>query len=111
MSTGLPLLHQPHLLPLPSAALLPVHCTITGGTNCGANGSNWFLCSTIHHNSRINLRYRFPNESTAAAALITSGVVNSAAITTSTDNDYFKITTTATSNIVYNLVGPSGVDF
>ena len=37
--------------------------------------------------------------------------MNSAAITTSTDNDYFKITTTATSNIVYNLVGPSGVDF
>ena len=52
-----------------------------------------------------------PNETQAAAAAITSGVTNSAAISSSTDIDYFKITTTATSNIVYNLVGPSGVDF
>ncbi|MFN8252376.1 MAG: M4 family metallopeptidase [Ferruginibacter sp.] len=52
-----------------------------------------------------------PNETTAAAAAITSGVTNSAAITTTTDVDYFKITTTATGSIVYNLVGPSGVDF
>ncbi|MFT3681729.1 MAG: fibronectin type III domain-containing protein [Ferruginibacter sp.] len=52
-----------------------------------------------------------PNETTATAAAITSGVTNSAAIGTSTDVDYFKITTTATSNIVYNLVGPSGVDY
>jgi len=52
-----------------------------------------------------------PNESTAAAATISTGVANSAAISTSTDNDYFKITTTATSNITYSLVGPSGVDY
>ena len=52
-----------------------------------------------------------PNETQAAAAAISTGVANSAAITTSTDNDYFKITTTATSNITYSLVGPSGVDF
>ena len=39
------------------------------------------------------------------------GVTNSAAISTSTDVDYYKITTTAASNIVYNLVGPSGVDY
>ncbi len=52
-----------------------------------------------------------PNETTAAAATISSGVTNSAAITTTTDNDYYKIVTTATSNIVYNLVGPSGVDY
>ena len=38
-------------------------------------------------------------------------MTNSAAISTSTDIDYYKITTTATSNIVYNLVGPSGVDY
>ena len=52
-----------------------------------------------------------PNETLATAAIIESGVTNSAAITTTTDNDYFKIVTTATSNIVYNLVGPSGVDY
>ncbi|MFN8247802.1 MAG: zinc-dependent metalloprotease family protein [Ferruginibacter sp.] len=52
-----------------------------------------------------------PNETQATAAAITSGVTNSAAISSSTDIDYYSITTTATSNIVYNLVGPSGVDF
>lgn len=52
-----------------------------------------------------------PNETQATAAAITSGVANSAAISTATDVDYFKITTTATSNIVYNLAGPSGVDY
>jgi hypothetical protein len=52
-----------------------------------------------------------PNETTAAAAIITNGSTNSAAISTSTDVDFFKITTTATSNIVYRLVGPAGVDF
>ncbi len=52
-----------------------------------------------------------PNETQATAGAISSGVTNSAAITTATDVDYFKITTTATSSIVYNLVGPSGVDY
>ncbi len=52
-----------------------------------------------------------PNETQATAAAISSGVTNSAAISSSTDIDYYKITTTATSNNVYNLVGPSGVDF
>ena len=52
-----------------------------------------------------------PNETLATAALIASGVVNSAAISSTTDIDYYKITTTATSNIVYSLVGPSGVDY
>lgn len=52
-----------------------------------------------------------PNETQAAAATISAGVANSAAITTSTDNDYFKITTTGTANITYSLVGPAGVDF
>lgn len=65
--------------------------TTTGGTGCGTAFE--------------------PNETTATAATISSGVVNSAAITTTTDVDYFKIVTTATSNIVYNLVGPSGVDY
>ncbi len=52
-----------------------------------------------------------PNETLATAAQIVSGVTNSAAITTTTDNDYFKIVITVASNIVYNLVGPSGVDY
>jgi hypothetical protein len=52
-----------------------------------------------------------PNESIAAAASISAGVANSAAISTTTDNDYFRIVTTGTSNNVFTLAGPSGVDF
>lgn len=52
-----------------------------------------------------------PNETQAAAAAIATGVTNSAAITRTTDIDYYSINTTGTNNIVYNLVGPSGVDF
>ncbi len=52
-----------------------------------------------------------PNETQATAAAITSGVANSAAISSSTDVDYFQITIAATSNIVTNLAGPSGVDY
>jgi hypothetical protein len=52
-----------------------------------------------------------PNETQATAAAITSGVTNSAAITTATDIDYYSITTTGTNSIVYNLVGPAGVDY
>ncbi len=52
-----------------------------------------------------------PNESIAAAATISTGVANSAAITTTTDNDYFRIVTTGTTNNVFTLAGPSGVDF
>ncbi|MBC7535728.1 MAG: fibronectin type III domain-containing protein [Ferruginibacter sp.] len=52
-----------------------------------------------------------PNETLAAALAITSGVTNSAAISSATDIDFYKITTTGSSNIVYNLVGPSGVDY
>ena len=52
-----------------------------------------------------------PNETQATASTISSGVTNSAAINTGTDIDYYKIVTTATSNNVFNLVGPSGVDY
>ncbi len=52
-----------------------------------------------------------PNETQATAAAISSGVTNSAAISTSTDVDYYSITTSGTNNIAYNLVGPSGVDY
>ena len=52
-----------------------------------------------------------PNETQATAAAIANGVTNSAAISTSTDTDYYSFTTTGTNGIVYNLVGPAGVDY
>jgi Secretion system C-terminal sorting domain/Bacterial pre-peptidase C-terminal domain/Fibronectin type III domain len=52
-----------------------------------------------------------PNETQATAAAITNGATNSAAIESATDVDYFSITTTGTNNIVYNLVGPAGLDY
>ena len=52
-----------------------------------------------------------PNETQAAAAALTSGTAASAAIATSGDVDFFKITTSTTTNNVFNLAGPSGVDF
>jgi len=81
-------------------------------TNCGANGNSGFATAqfTTLVASVCGTAFE-PNETQATAAAIVSGVTNSAAITTATDNDYYKITTTATSNIVYNLVGPSGVDY
>ncbi len=81
-------------------------------TNCGANGASGFSAAQFTTTAVSVCGSAFePNETIATAATITSGVVNSAAITTATDADFFKITTTATSNIVYNLVGPAGVDF
>jgi bacillolysin len=52
-----------------------------------------------------------PNETQATALAITSGITNSAAISSTTDIDYYKIVTTATSSNVFNLVGPTGVDY
>jgi hypothetical protein len=81
-------------------------------TNCGTNGASGFSAAQFTTIAVSVCGTAFePNETTATAASITSGVTNSAALTTTTDIDYFKITTTATSNIVYNLVGPSGVDY
>ena len=80
-------------------------------TNC-SSGSSTAAAAQFTTTAASTCATAFePNETQAAAAAITSGVTNSASISTSTDIDYFKITTTATSNIVYNLVGPSGVDF
>lgn len=52
-----------------------------------------------------------PNETQSAAAALTNGTAASAAIATSGDIDFFKITTSVTTNNVFNLAGPSGVDF
>ena len=80
-------------------------------TNCSANTSTATAAQfTTTAASACGTAFE-PNETLATAAAISSGVTNSAAITTTTDIDYFKITTTGTNNIVYNLVGPSGVDY
>jgi len=80
-------------------------------TNCASNTSTATAAQfTTTAASACGTAFE-PNETLATAAAISSGVTNSAAITTATDIDYFKITTTGTNNIVYNLVGPSGVDF
>jgi hypothetical protein len=52
-----------------------------------------------------------PNETQATAKTITAGATNSAAITTATDVDYFKVVTTATSNNTFDLSGPAGLDY
>lgn len=81
-------------------------------TNCATGSSAYaqaqFTTATVPSGCGAAFE---PNETLATAATISSGVTNSAAITTTTDNDYFRIVTTATSNIVYSLVGPSGVDY
>lgn len=82
-------------------------------TNCGTNGTSGFTSAqfTTTAPAPACVTAFEPNETTAAATTISNGVTYTAAIGSSTDNDYFKITTTATSNIVYNLVGPTGVDY
>jgi len=81
-------------------------------TNCGINGTSGFTVAQFTTITAPACVTAFePNETTAAATTISNGVTYTAAIGSSTDNDYFKITTTATSNIVYNLVGPTGVDY
>jgi hypothetical protein len=79
-------------------------------TNCGTNGASGFTAAQFTTASACASAFE-PNETTATAATITSGVTNTAAISSATDNDYFRIVTTATSNIVYSLVGPTGVDY
>jgi photosystem II stability/assembly factor-like uncharacterized protein len=52
-----------------------------------------------------------PNETQAAAKTIAAGVANAAAITTAADVDYFKVVTTTTGNITFDLNGPAGLDY
>lgn len=80
-------------------------------TNC-SSGSSTAAAAQFTTSAASTCATAFePNETQATAAAITSGVTNSAAISSSTDIDYYKITTTGTNSIVYNLVGPSGVDY
>jgi hypothetical protein len=80
-------------------------------TNCTGGSSSATAAQFTTLTAPACLNAFEPNETTTAAATITSGSINSAAISTSTDVDFYRITTTATSNIVYNLVGPAGVDY
>lgn len=80
-------------------------------TNCSGSASAYSAAQfTTNIVSTCSNAFE-PNETQATAATISSGTTNSAAISTSSDIDYYKITTTATSNIVYNLAGPSSVDY
>ncbi|MBC7937238.1 MAG: T9SS type A sorting domain-containing protein [Rhizobacter sp.] len=80
-------------------------------TNC-ASGSSTYTTAQFTTQTAGGCGTAFePNESIAAAALINAGVANSAAITTATDNDYFRIVTTGSSNNVFTLAGPAGVDY
>lgn len=80
-------------------------------TNCSGGSSSYSSAQFTTGTASTCTTAFEPNETQAAAAAISSGVTNSAAISSTTDIDYYKITTTSTSNITYNLVGPSGVDY
>lgn len=81
-------------------------------TNCSSTNSAYSTANFTTTAAQSGCSAAFePNETQAAAATISSGVANSAAISTSTDVDYYKIVTSASSNIVYSLAGPSGVDY
>ena len=79
-------------------------------TNCSGSSSGFVSGQFTTLSSGCASAFE-PNESMAAAAAISTGVTQTAAINTSTDKDYFSITTTGTNNIVYVLSGPSGVDY
>ncbi len=79
----------------------------------GYSGANSATCYTINATAvGASCATAFEsNETQATAATIASGATNSAAISTATDIDYFKVVTTGTANNTYSLVGPAGVDF
>ena len=70
-------------------------CNETGNTGGGS------ACTTAYE----------PNETQGAALAVTSGTTISAAITSSTDVDFYKLSITTVSNCGFVLTGPSGVDY
>ncbi len=80
-------------------------------TNCSSTTSTYTAAQFTTATASTCATAFEPNETQATAAAIISGATNSAAISSSTDVDYYSITTTATGSITYNLVGPSGVDY
>jgi hypothetical protein len=69
-------------------------------TNCSGVNSSYSSAQFTTTDASDCLTAFEPNETRATAAAISSGVTNSAAISSSTDIDYYKITTTANRNIV-----------
>ncbi len=80
-------------------------------TNC-AGGSSTYATAQFATTAASNCATAFePNDKPAQAATISAGVTNTAAISSATDVDYYKVTIAARSNVVYSLIGPSGVNF
>lgn len=80
----------------------------------GYNGENSLECYTIKATAvtLTNCITAFePNESVGTATPISLNTTISSAISTSTDNDYFKVIVTSSGTYTFNLVGPSGADF
>jgi hypothetical protein len=78
-------------------------------TNCSGSSSAFTSASftTAAVASGCGTAYE-PNESLAAAAAVSTGTALSAAITTTTDQDWFKVTLGATSNFNISLTGLAG---
>lgn len=80
------------------------------GYNNAFSATCYTLNATATPNTSCANAYE-PNESIAAAATIPLATTISGAITTTTDNDYYKVTTTQSGTHQFSLVGPSGVDY
>lgn len=81
-------------------------------TNCSSSNSAYTQAQLTTTGTGGGCSSAFePNETQATAATVTSGTANSAAISSTTDVDYFKIVTAATSNNTFALAGPAGVDY
>ncbi|RYZ22852.1 MAG: T9SS type A sorting domain-containing protein [Chitinophagaceae bacterium] len=78
-------------------------------TNCSASSSAYAGGSftTTAASSGCGSNYE-PNESLAAAAAVATNTALSAAVTTTTDQDWFKVTLSATSNFNISLTGLAG---
>jgi hypothetical protein len=78
-------------------------------TNCSASSSAYTASSftTTAASSGCGSAYE-PNESLAAAAAVATNTALSAAITTTTDQDWFKVTLGASSNFSISLTGLPG---
>lgn len=80
----------------------------------GYNGANSATCYTLNATTVANTTCATayePNESLAAAATIPLSTTISGAISSSTDNDYYKVSVTTAGTHAFNLVGPAGVDY
>ncbi|GAB4091183.1 hypothetical protein GCM10028786_01090 [Flaviaesturariibacter terrae] len=78
-------------------------------TNCSGSSSAYTAASftTTAATSGCGSAYE-PNESLSAAAAVSTGTALSAAITTTTDQDWFKVTLASTSNFNISLTGLAG---